>query len=158
MPWCRFSVSPGLGKTRRLKDHLAPFAAGGVEGVLGPDGVRVEFLVREEGELAGLLGRPAPAQGSVLAEDLERRAEGGQVKVHATDARLLELGNPLADGGGHPGLDLFTVDGLRILGWYFAGAADEEARALGGGLLLDVQFAPMIRTRRRRAVAPAGDS
>ena len=69
-------------------------AASGVERILGPDGVGVEFLVREESQLPRLLDRPAPLERPVFTEDLERRAERGQIQIDAANPRFLELGRP----------------------------------------------------------------
>ena len=92
--------------------HPPPFdlAAGGVQCVFGPDGVGVELLVGEKHQLARFLDGPAPPQGPALAEDLQGRAEGGKIQVHAADSRLLKLAHPLADGVGDFGLDLLPVD------------------------------------------------
>src|SRR5690606_17596157 len=86
-----------------------------------------------------LVARRSAPERPVLRELLQRRSETREVEVHAADARLLELGDARAHGLGDLRLNVLPVLDRRIHGRDRPWAADQEDRAVGRGLLPDVQ-------------------
>ena len=83
----------------------------------------------------------------MLGELLQGRSKTREVEIDAADARLLELLNARPDRAADLRLYLLPVDRLALRA-FLAKAADEEDRAVGGGLVLDVEAARRLRVDR----------
>ena len=105
--------------------HLAP---GNIERILGRDGVGVVGLFEQHGltalaaHLFHILTGRAALQGPVLRELFEGGAEARKIQVNATDAGLLELLDPMANGLTYRRFDILPI--ARFATWSLTRATD----------------------------------
>ena len=90
-------------------------AASGIERVFGGNGVWVPFLakefrLRDSAAALGLRSRGAAPERPMARELFERRTEGGEIEIDASDSGLLEFRNAGADGLRDQRLDVLPID------------------------------------------------